>query len=85
MTFREAARRLRSMASEAREVARRLEAEQGTDGWALAHDVNALGATIDRYAVFADQFGERAGETSAEEAAWVASAAPGELMELYGK
>lgn len=85
MTFRVAARQFRAMANEARDVARRLEADHGTDGWAIARDVNAIAASLDRYATFADQSADRAGEPSIEDVGWIAAAAPGELMELYGK
>lgn len=85
MTFREAARRLRQSAAEARAIAAQLEAERGELGWAIGRDVIAQAATFDRYAAVADKAADDMGEPAAEDLAWIAAAAPGELMELYGK
>lgn len=85
MTFREAARQLRTCASEARGVATRLEADHGEDGWAIARDVHSLAWSLERYADVAERTAENAGEPTAEDTAWIATAAPGEITEVYGR
>lgn len=85
MTFREAARRLRQSAAEARAIAARLEAEHGDLGWVLARDVIAQAATLDRYAAVADKAADDTGEPAADDLAWIATAAPGEVMEVFGR
>lgn len=85
MTFREAARRLRQSAAEARVIAAQLEAGQGELGWAIGRDVIAQAATFDRYAAVADKAADDIGEPSAEDLAWIATAAPGELVEVFGR
>lgn len=85
MTFREAARRLRQSAAEARAIAAQLEAEHGELGWAIGRDVIAQAATFDRYAAVADKAADDAGEPSTEDMSWIATAAPGELTEVFGR
>lgn len=85
MTFREAARRLRQSAAEARAIAAQLEAEHGDLGWAIARDVIAQAATFDRYATVAEKAAADLGEPAVEDLSWIATAAPGELTEVFGR
>ncbi len=85
MSFRETARQLRSIADSARTVATRLEIDHGADGWVIGRDVVAIAASIHRYATVADKAADDTGEPAAEDLSWIATAAPGEVMEVFGR
>lgn len=84
ITLREAARELTRLAMDLRDVAGRLEGP-AVESWAAARDVRAIAANIDHRAAQAERVGIAAGEPDPEDVSWIAAAAPGELMELYGK
>lgn len=86
MTLREAAVQLTSIAAGVREVARRLDATGGPASWAAARDLRVVAIDIEHRAGLAERVGKEYGEPDPEALpAWIADAAPGELVELYGK
>ncbi len=83
MTMREAAEALRRSANEAHQVAARLSGGTESERLAIGRDVEALAWSLERYADVADAIANRAGEP--ERDAWIATAAPGELAEMFGR
>ena len=84
MTLREAAAELVRLAADVREVAGRVESPEPTI-WALARDLRATAFNLERQAAIARRTGVEVGEPDPSDTSWLRDAAPGEVMEVYGK
>ena len=86
-TLRQAALELRAIAEQTRAIADDLRAGgQDVERWAIARDLASTAHTIEAAADIAERTGRAAGEPEPTEIpAWVAEAAPGELVEMYGR
>lgn len=86
MTLREAARRLQAIAGEVRDVAGQLgEPDRGPHCWAAARDLRAVAFDIEHRAAQCERIGREHGEADPDDTSWVATAAPGELQEVFGR
>lgn len=83
-TLRETARRLVAIAADMRDVAGSVDSADYARG-ALAKQLRRIATDLDHQAAIADHVGLRTGEPDPDDTTWIATAAPGELTELYGK
>lgn len=84
MTLREAARQLTRLAQDARDIAGRVDGPS-PDRWAAARDIRSVAANLDHRAVLAERTGIALGEPDPDDVSWIATAAPGEIVEVMGR
>ncbi len=82
--LREVAVELDRIATEVRDVAARIDGID-PDRWVLARDLRAIAHNLERNAMTAELAGARAGEPDPGDLSWMASAAPGEIVEVMGR
>jgi len=84
VTLREAARRLQAIATEVRDVAGRVDGPEPVR-WAAARDLRSTAFNLESHAVIAERKGIEAGEPDPDDTSWIATAAPGEIVEVMGR
>lgn len=83
-TLRETARDLIRIASELRDVAARVDGPSSAH-FAAARDIRAVATNLDHCAAISERIGVAEREPDPDDIAWLANAAPGEVMEVFGR